>query len=105
MAAEGRGRELMLLPGWWWVISAEAFLDYASGVPDTVDNAALIRCPTLVLRGDQERGDIYPTDAFAAKAISPCTIRVLPDCNHFYTGHETALAALVTEWIVTHHPA
>jgi dienelactone hydrolase len=105
MVAEGRGRDLLLLPGWWWVISAEAFLDYASGVPDTVENAARIHCPTLVLRGDQERDDIYPTDAFAAKAISPCTVRVLADCNHFYTGHEDALAALVTEWIVTHLPA
>lgn len=105
MVANGHGRELMLLPGWWWVISAEAFLDYASGVPDTVDNAARIQCPTLVLRGDQERPDIYPTDAFAAKAGGPCTVRVLPDCDHFYTGHETALAHLVRDWIVSNHKA
>ncbi len=34
MIAQGRGRELILLPGWWWVISAEfagrLFAQYAS---------------------------------------------------------------------------
>src|SRR5438128_2971915 len=27
MIAEGRGNELMLLPGWWYVITAESYLD------------------------------------------------------------------------------
>ena len=27
MVAQGRGRDLMLLPDWWWVISAESFID------------------------------------------------------------------------------
>src|ERR1043165_8612592 len=27
VGAEGRGPELMVLPGWWWVITAESYLD------------------------------------------------------------------------------
>src|SRR5262249_27847307 len=39
MIAEGRSRELMLLPGWWWIASAECVVDYASNMPDILDNA------------------------------------------------------------------
>ena len=31
MVADGRGKELMVLPGWWWVITAESYLDYCVG--------------------------------------------------------------------------
>jgi pimeloyl-ACP methyl ester carboxylesterase len=33
MVAEGRGGELMLLPGWWHVITADSYLDYGSQLP------------------------------------------------------------------------
>ncbi len=99
MVAEGRGRDLMLLPGWWWVISAESFLDYAlTGTPDTVANAARILCPSLYIRGDKERPDIYPAELFAERAAGRCEARVLPDCDHFYTGHEAEVAEMVAEW-------
>src|SRR6267142_2437524 len=38
MVADGRGRELMLLPGWWYVTSAASFLDLAN-CPDMVELA------------------------------------------------------------------
>jgi pimeloyl-ACP methyl ester carboxylesterase len=99
MVTAGRGRELMLLPGWWWTISAESFLDRVQNTPDTVANAPKIRCPSLFLRGDQEDRDSYPAEAFAAAAGAPCTVKILPDCNHFYHGHEAAVAAQVADWL------
>ncbi|MET0969695.1 MAG: alpha/beta hydrolase [Tardiphaga sp.] len=99
MIAAGRGRELMLLPDWWWVISAESFIDRARHTPGTVANAARVRCPTLYLRGDQEAPQSYPIEAYAANAIAPCETRVVPDCDHFYTGREADVAAEVVDWI------
>ena len=99
LVAQGQGRSLMLLPGWWWVISAEAFLDYAGGVPDTVGQAPRIKCPSLVLRGDQENPEIYPTDRFKAQAQALCDVRIIEACDHFYTGKETQIAHLVADWI------
>jgi pimeloyl-ACP methyl ester carboxylesterase len=99
MIAAGRGRDLMLLPDWWWVISAESFIDRARNTPGTVGNAARVRCPTLYLRGDQEIPQSYPVEAYAANAIAPCETRVVPDCDHFYTGREADVARQVVDWI------
>lgn len=99
MIAEGRGRELMLLPDWWWVISAESFIDRARKTPSTVANAAHVKCPTLYLRGDQEAPQSYPIEAYAARATAPCETRVIPDCDHFYTGCEADVAEQVVGWI------
>ena len=100
MVEEGRGRELMLLPGWWWVASAECVLDYATNMPDTLDNARRIKVPILYLCGDQEPADLYPLGQFAELCTSPCETHVLPNCDHFYTGHEQSVTRLVTNWVV-----
>lgn len=99
MIAQGRGRELMLLPDWWWVISAESFIDRVRATPSTIANASRIRCPSLYLRGDKEAPASYPIEAFAARAGAPCETRVIPDCDHFYTGREADVAAQVVSWI------
>ena len=99
MIARGEGRELMLLPGWWWVISAESFIDRAYNTPSTVANAAKVRCPSLYWRGDQEAPQTYPAEAFAELAGAPCEVRILPDCDHFYTGHEVDVANQVGLWL------
>ena len=98
----GRGRELMLMPGWWWVISAESFLDRVHDTPDTVANAQRIRIPSLYLRGDQEPRESYPAEAFAAGSPGSCDVRILPECDHFYTGHEAAVGTLVADWAAAH---
>ena len=54
MIAEGRGSELMLLPGRWYVASAESYYDRLTTMPSTVDTAPEISCPTLYIRGDEE---------------------------------------------------
>ena len=99
MVAEGRGRELMLLPGWWWAISAESFLDRDRNTPDTVENAARLRAPTLYLRGDKEIPEMYPAERYAANASAPCEVRILPNSDHFYTGCETEVATQVAQWL------
>jgi pimeloyl-ACP methyl ester carboxylesterase len=102
MVAEGRGRELMLLPGWWWVISAESFLDRCRNTPDTVELGSQICCPSLFLRGDKEVPAAYPAEAFAGHAAAPCEVRILPDCDHWYTGHETEVAIQAADWLEKH---
>jgi pimeloyl-ACP methyl ester carboxylesterase len=99
MAAEGRGRELMLLPGWWYAITAQSFLDLLAEVPDILELAPSIRCPSLYLRGDREPRDLYPAEAFAQASAGPCSVGIVPDCDHFYKGCEDAVADLVCRWL------
>jgi pimeloyl-ACP methyl ester carboxylesterase len=96
--AAGKGRELMLLPGWWYAISAESFLELAD-CPDILELAPRIRCPVLYLRGDQEPRDLYPAEEFARRCGGPCTVRIVADCNHFYAGRETPVSDLVCRWL------
>jgi pimeloyl-ACP methyl ester carboxylesterase len=95
----GRADELMLLPGWYYVITAGSFVDQENNLPVLLDNAPRITCPTLYLRGDQEDVEMYPAERFAERAGGPVDVRVLPDCDHFYTGHEDAVGRLVAEWL------
>lgn len=99
LVAAGRGRELLLLPGWWYVTSAASFVDLLTEVPDIVELAPRIVCPTLFLRGDQEPREIYPAEDFQARAAGACTVDIVPDCNHFYVDREDAVAARVTSWL------
>jgi pimeloyl-ACP methyl ester carboxylesterase len=93
-----RGRELMLLPGWWHVITAESFLDLVN-CPDILELAPSIGCPVLYLRGDKESRDLYPAEEFARRARGECTVEILSDCDHFYAGRESAVSELVCSWL------
>ena len=99
LVAEGRGRELLLMPGWWYVISAESFLDRMTAMPEVLELAPEIRCPVLYLRGDQESAANYPAEAFQARAGGPCQVQIIPDCDHFYVGREAAVIERVTGWL------
>jgi pimeloyl-ACP methyl ester carboxylesterase len=99
MVKEGRGRELMLMPGWWYAISAESFLDRLTETPDTLALAREVKCPSLFVRGDQEPRDAYPAEEFRARAGGPCTVEIVPDCDHFYNGREETVGALVASWL------
>jgi pimeloyl-ACP methyl ester carboxylesterase len=100
MVAAGRGDELMLLPGWFYVTTAASFVDMENNLPALLDQAPLIRCPVLFVRGDQEDPDLYPAEAFADAAAGPVDVRILRNCNHFYEGHKAELGALVADWLV-----
>jgi pimeloyl-ACP methyl ester carboxylesterase len=99
MVAEGRGKELMLLPGWWWVSSAECVVDFTDNMPDTVECAGRTKVPALFTRGDKETVELYPAEAYAANCASPCEVRILPNCDHFYTGQERAVSELILKWL------
>ena len=96
---EGRGRELMLMPGWWYVISAESFLDRIKTVPDTIALAPKIKCPVLAIRGDKEDVDRYPAEEFQRAAGGPCAVEIVADCDHFYNGREDRVAEIVSSWL------
>ena len=99
LVQSGRGRELMRLPGWWYVASAESFLDLLSELPDIVELGPSISCPVLYLRGDKEPEDLYPANAFARHSRGPCTVEIVQDCDHFYSGREDAVSARVCTWL------
>jgi len=100
MVKAGRGKDLMLIPGWWYVITAESFLDRIVSVPDTLALAPQVKCPVLTLRGDKEDGHRYPVNEFQKLAGGPCKAEVVPDCDHFYNGREEQVADIVSQWLV-----
>lgn len=97
----GRPQELMFMPGWWYVISAESFLDRIETVPSTVGLAPQIKCPVLCIRGDKEAKDRYPAEEYAAAAGGPCKVEIVPNCDHFYNGCEDIVANHVATWLKT----
>jgi pimeloyl-ACP methyl ester carboxylesterase len=99
LIAAGRGRELMLLPGWWYVTSAASFVDALENCPDVLELAPRVRCPVLYLRGDREPRELYPAEIFAARSGGPCSVEIVPDCDHFYAGREDAVSAVVCGWL------
>ena len=104
MVVDGRGRDLLLMPGWWYVASAESFLDRLASMPAIVDLAPRITCPVLFIRGDQESPDTYPAEKFQARAGSRCDVEVVPDCDHFYVGREARVTEIVVSWLKERFP-
>ena len=100
LIAAGKPRQLMLIPAWWWVISARTFLDRLANAPDLVENAKRIRCPVLFIRGDQEPVENYPAELFQANSAGQCDVEIIPNCDHFYVGAEERVAKTVTDWLV-----
>jgi pimeloyl-ACP methyl ester carboxylesterase len=99
LVASGRGRELMLMPGWWYAISAESFLDRLTETPDTLELAPRVKCPSLFVRGDKEPREQYPAEEFKARSGGPCTVEIVSNCDHFYNGREAAVGAMVGSWL------
>jgi pimeloyl-ACP methyl ester carboxylesterase len=99
LVGAGRGRELMLVPGWWYVITAESFLDRMTEMPDVLELAPTIRCPTLFVRGDEENPETYPAERFKERSAGPCDVEIVENCDHFYVGRESVVAELVSRWL------
>ena len=99
LVAAGKPRQLMLIPAWWWVISARTFLDRLTNAPDLVENAKRIKCPVLFVRGDQEPMENYPAERFKENCGGPCDIVIVPNCDHFYVGAEQRVSKIVTDWL------
>jgi pimeloyl-ACP methyl ester carboxylesterase len=101
MVVDGRGRDLLLMPGWWYV---ESFLDRLTSMPVILDLAPRITCPVLFIRGDQESRESYPAEEFQARAGGPCDVEVVPDCDHFYVGREARVTEIVVSWLKERFP-
>ncbi len=99
LVASGNGRALMLVPGWWYALSAESFLDRLHNTPDTLAAAPHVACPVLFICGDQEDPVVYPATEFARLCAGPCEAVILKDCDHFYNGREDAVTQTVVEWL------
>ena len=99
MVVAGRGRDLLLMPGWWYVATAESFLDRMVSMPAIVDLAPSITCPVLFIRGDQERVESYPAEEFKGRAGGPCDVEIVPECDHFYIGREDRVTEIVASWL------
>ncbi|MGE0254058.1 MAG: alpha/beta hydrolase [Alphaproteobacteria bacterium] len=99
MIAEGRGDDLILLPGWWYVATARSYFDRLTTMPDTVETAPQVKCPVLFVRGDKEPRDSYPAEDFAARCGGPCDVEIVADCDHYYNGREPEIIALVAGWL------
>jgi pimeloyl-ACP methyl ester carboxylesterase len=99
MAASGKERELMLVPGWYYAITAATFLDQVDELPDILALAPQIRCPSLFVVGDSEPPALFPAEAFASRTAGPSATRVIPNCDHFYGGREDAICDAVTAFL------
>jgi pimeloyl-ACP methyl ester carboxylesterase len=104
MVRDGRGRELMLMPGWWYAITAESFLDRLTETPDTLALAPRVTCPSLYVRGDKEPREAYPAEEFKARTAGLCTVAIVPNCDHFYNGREDAVGQIISLWLTKKVP-
>ena len=101
MIAAGRGRDLLLVSGWCYAISAESYLDRMATMPDILAMAPAVPCPVLFVRGDLEPPGTVPADEFAARVSRGCDIAVVANCDHFYVGCEDATGRIVSDWLRT----
>lgn len=99
LVAEGRGHELMLVPGWWYVISATTYVEFLDHCPDIVELATGIPCDTLFVRSREEPAEVYPAEEVAERSPFPVDIEILDAGGHYYTGGEDLVATTVTGWL------
>ena len=97
-ARRAKPKELLLMPGWWYAITAESFLDLAN-CPDILELAPKIGCPVLYVRGGKEPRDLYPAEEFQKRCKGACAVEIVPDSDHFYNGHEERVAGIVSRWL------
>lgn len=99
LVAAGRSRELLLMPGWWYVTSAGSFADMERNLPRLLDLAPRIRCPVLFVRGGTEDRDLYPAERFAQAAPAAVDVSIVPGADHFYAGRTEQVGSLVAQWL------
>lgn len=101
LVAEGRGRELMVVPGWWYVISAGTYVEFLDNCPDIVELAPRLPCGTLFLRSDEEPPEVYPAEEVAGRAPVPVMVETGDYGGHYYRDREPEVARVVADWLAT----
>jgi pimeloyl-ACP methyl ester carboxylesterase len=109
MVAEGKERELILLPMWPWIMSAESVVDpLRPGAATPLDELlARYRGTLLVFCGDAGHDARLLPGARAAFGRSPSPakrLEVLEGCDHFYMGFEERVIILLKGWLASHVP-
>jgi len=104
LVAAGRGKELITVPNWWYVISAESYVDRFTTVPDILALAPTITCPVLYVRGSLEPKEVYPAEEYAERAGGPCEVAIVAG-DHFYNGIEDDVCGVVAAWLNETLPA
>ena len=99
LVADGRGDQLMLVPGWWYVISAATYVEFLDRCPDVVECAPQIPCETLFVRSAEEPSEVYPAEEVAAASQHPVDVRVVNAGGHYYVGGEGTIVDVVTSWL------
>jgi pimeloyl-ACP methyl ester carboxylesterase len=99
LVTEGRGSELLTVPGWWWAISADSALALSESVPDLVAVSARTTCPILAIRGTLEPADNYPIEGVAKVTGGRTRVELIPDGDHYYTGQYHVVGPLVRDWL------
>jgi hypothetical protein len=46
-----------------------------------------------------ESTEIYPAERFVSVAAGPSEAKILPNCDHWYTGLEDTAATVITQWL------
>jgi len=100
LVAEGRGDQMIALPGWWYAITAASWVDLSENVPATAESARRYSGPILALRGSKEPAENYPAEKIADACPGRATLAVIHDADHFYNGTEAELFRVVCEWLV-----
>ena len=109
MVAEGRSQELILLPAWPWIITAEAVVDPLSpGATQPLDELlARYKGPLLTFCGDQGvDGNLLPgaRAAFEGSPSPAKRLEILAGCDHFYVGFEARVTGLLVDLLTTSVP-
>lgn len=100
LVGQGDGRQLMLVPGWWYVISAQTYIEFLEHCPDVVELADQIPCETLFIRSVEEPADLYPAEEIAARSPHRVDVEILEAGGHYYVGGEDLVADTVVEWLL-----
>ncbi len=99
MLADGKGDEIMRLPGWYWITTPRSLLDLSQNLPYLIDEASKISCPVLFIRGDQEPEDLYPAEGFKDTCNAPVDVVTIKDSDHFYVGTEKIVIKTICDWL------
>jgi hypothetical protein len=100
MVAEGRGRDLIPVSGWFHAISAASLVQRLEE-PDGVwlENVGHATAPVLMAWGDAEPRHALWDDLFGEFADGGDRRLVLAGADHYYRGQERDLAAAIADFL------
>lgn len=75
LVARDEGDTLMVVPGWWNVISATTYVEFLEHSPDILEFAGSIPCPTLFVRDRPNRRICIQRRAWPSGRHTPSTSR------------------------------